>query len=151
MEVVKQLQAFAREGGQVIFTGTRPAISQGINFLQAGGAPVLSWARQTNENTLDAVLAPLKSDVRFQQPAPAIRYLHRHWQGAELFFFFNESDQPFNQPVMLQALGELQEWNLETGSIKKLKPIGVKKDASLVDMPLGPYESKVLVVVKNNN
>jgi hypothetical protein len=147
-EVLKKLQAFAREGGKVIFTGNLPAISQGMNFLQAGGAPALSWAQQTKEETLDSVLALLKSDVSFKIPAPAIRYLHRHWKGAELFFFFNESDQPFNQPVMLEAFGEIQEWNMETGSIKKLKPVWGEKDTNLVNMPLEPYESKVLVVVK---
>lgn len=143
-EVLKKLQAFAKGGGKVLFTGNLPALSVGKNFLQAAPAPAITWAQQTKEN---GVLANLPWDVNYNRPAPSIRYLHRTLKGAQLFFFFNESDQPFNQPVTLQANGEVQEWDLENGSIKTVNQVQRQKTTSSFTMQLAPYESKVLVVV----
>ena len=146
-DVLKKLQAFARGGGQVIFTGNLPVVSAGKNFLEAGSTPALPWALQTKAEALDPVLAKLPWDVRFHTPAPSIRYLHRQWKGADLYFFFNEGDQPVNNVVMLLSHGEVQEWNMENGSIKVLEQAQHQKGTLSINMQLDPYESKVLVVV----
>jgi hypothetical protein len=144
-EVLKKLQAFAKGGGKVIFTGNQPALSVGKSFLKATPAPAMPWAQQMKE---DAVPADLPWDVNFNRPAPAVRYLHRTWKDAELFFFFNEGDQPFNQQVTLQANGEVQEWDLQNGSIKTYNQVQHQKATSSIDLQLAPYEGKLLVVVK---
>ena len=91
-----RLRAFAAQGGKVIFVGRTPTQVIERTFLKpAGGAPDLSFAvlEPAAEITARVVQALPKPDVALDHPCPPITYNHRSLLDAEVYFFFNESNQ----------------------------------------------------------
>jgi hypothetical protein len=74
-----------------------------------------------------------------------LTYTHRSWRDAEMYFFFNESDQPESRTATIAGRGQAQAWDLATGEIH---PIAATAENDSVRFPLvlGPYEAKVVVV-----
>ena len=94
---LQRFQAFARAGGKVIFVGRTPGLVVDKTFLNAKDAPDLSFATlvEPSGDITPRVLAALpKPDVKLDAGFPRLTYTHRSWRDAEMYFFFNESDQP---------------------------------------------------------
>ena len=92
------LRAFAKAGGKVIFLGNAPKLVMDKNFLTATGPADISWAVfKTASEITPKVLAALPApDVATDQETTWLKYNHRRMKDADLYFFFNEGDQPLS-------------------------------------------------------
>ena len=133
------LEQFNNAGGTVIFAGSRPQLTYGQIFRNAY-VPQIDWGMVDPNITLGALPA---SDVQFSAPAPAIKYLHRRWQDADLYFFFNESDSAQQVDAVLAGAGKVQDWDAETGAIRELAP---DNTADPVTLRLDPYGTRFVVI-----
>jgi hypothetical protein len=143
-----QLQAFAAAGGKVIFLGREPAMVVETTFLDAKTPADLSWAlREPSGKLTGAVLAALpRPDVAFEQPCPAIKYCHRRWRDADVYFFFNESDAEQSQQVTLTGAGKAQVWDAFSGEVKSVSETSARNGAMQMPLVLKPYETRTVVV-----
>jgi hypothetical protein len=137
-----RLAEFAKNGGRVIFTGEQPSIINDRNFLNAGGKVNFSWASRSTT----ASLASLPSDVKLDQPSTSIKYLHRKWKDADLYFFFNESGQELSRNITVKGNGEAHEWNAQTGTIQNIKVTSAGNSSIQLNVDLKPYETKFIVI-----
>jgi len=133
------LQRFSGAGGTVIFAGSQPQLAYDQTFRDAY-APQVDWGVVDPDTRLDALPA---SDVQFSAPAPAIKYLHRRWQDADLYFFFNESDSAQQVDAVLAGSGRVQDWDAETGVIRSLAP---GRTAGALTLRLDPYGTRFVVI-----
>jgi hypothetical protein len=135
--VLERLRKFAANGGKVVFIGSTPTMVVDRTFLHAAeGAPDLSFATiEPTPHVTERVVAALPPpDVKLDAPCPAVKYLHRALKDGEVYFFFNESDQPQSRTVTLAGKGQAQVWDAADGTIKTLE--GATSAASTVTAPL---------------
>lgn len=148
-DMLERLKAFAAQGGKVIFIGRTPGAVAGKTFLNASGAASdLGFATLEPGGDLSAkVIAALpQPDVRLDGSHPGVKYMHRHLKDAELYFFFNESDQPQACVATLQGSGDIQVWDAAEGKIKA-EPAASKAQGHVnATLNLAPYESRFLVI-----
>jgi hypothetical protein len=85
--------------------------------------------------------------VTLDSAFPRLTYTHRKWTDGDMYFFFNESDQPETRTATIEGHGAVQDWDLATGEIHPMPGTTADK-AGMVKVPLvlGPYEAKVIVV-----
>ena len=103
------------------------------------------WAAK---KVLATSFASLPTDVQLDQPFTSLKYLHRQWNDADLYFFFNESDQPVTRNANLKGSGTAMEWNAQDGTIKEIKAKAIKNEIQL-PLQLKPYETKFIVVQRH--
>jgi hypothetical protein len=133
------LQQFNASGGTVIFAGSRPQLTYGQTFRNAY-APQIGWGVVDPNSSLAALPA---SDVRFSAATPAVKYLHRRWQDADLYFFFNESASAQQVDAVLAGTGTVQDWDPETGTIRAFAP---GNTPGKVTLSLDPYGTRFVVI-----
>jgi hypothetical protein len=142
-----RLKQFAGGGGKVIFLGRLPSMSEDRTYLDAPPPPDLSWAlHQQSGNLTPAVLDALPPpDVMLDQPCPSVKYTHRHIADAEIYFFFNESDQSQSAHATLTGSGPAQIWDAAAGTIT---PIASAPGNGSVTIPLALAggESRFIIV-----
>jgi hypothetical protein len=80
--------------------------------------------------------------VSFAAAAPSVKTLHRRWQDADLYFFFNESDSALDVTATLEGTGRLQDWDPGTGVIQAL----ASQNPAAVSLHLDPYGSRFVVI-----
>ena len=143
-----RLQAFAAAGGRVIFLGRQPALVVEKTFRQAGGPPDLGWAvrEPSGELTSRVIEALPPPDVVLDQPCPPVKYLHRRWRDADLYFFFNESDQPQTRQAALPGSGPVQVWDANAGSIGPADNAAEGNGTVRLRLELEPFGTKFIVV-----
>ncbi len=138
---VARLKAFASAGGQVIFTDKKPSLITDKNFLTAKGGEAFSWARS---KTVNASLSSLPSDVVLDKPFALLKYLHRKWKDADLYFFFNESEESVGRNITLREKGIVEEWDATTGSVKTIKT--TNNSAAQINVQFKPHATKFIIV-----
>lgn len=143
-----RLRAFAKSGGRVVFLGRTPSLVADRSIFKAGPAGDFGWALvepavELTPRVLEALPPP---DVALDQPAPSIEYVHRRWRDADLYFFFNESEQPQSRLALLAASGQAQVWDAAAGRISALAGASAEKNAIRVPLQLGRWESKFIVI-----
>jgi hypothetical protein len=143
-----RLQLFASEGGQVIILGSEPSIMVEKTFLHASEPPDLGWAIHDSTGELNtSVMAVLPlPDVSFNKACPAVKYIHRSLRNAELYFFFNESEEKQSFKTDLEGKGQIQLWDAMTGKIEVLPAIGSEKGYIQFLMEMKPYEAKFIIL-----
>jgi hypothetical protein len=144
-----RLKSFTQNSGKVIFLGEAPSLVVEKTFLDAKGPADISWAVQESSGQLtESILKALpEPDVTLSLNCPAIKYLHRKLSDADVYFFFNESEQKQSLTAKLQAAkGQVQIWNPMTGSVKAVS--GVSVENSVVNLPLemDAYGTKLVVI-----
>jgi len=134
----------------VIFVGRTPTLVVDKTFLDAkAGAPDLGFATliESSGDITARVLAALpKPDVQLDSEFPRLTYAHRSWRDAEMYFFFNESNQAESRMATIAGRGEAQAWDLGTGEIHPMSAATAEGDSVRFPLVLGPYEAKVVVV-----
>jgi hypothetical protein len=145
---LERLKAFVKAGGKAIFVGKTPGLIVDRTFLNAKDVPDLSFATliEPSDDITARVLAALpKPDVKLDAGFPRLTYTHRSWRDAEMYFFFNESNQAESRVATVAGNGQAQAWDLATGEIH---PLSATADGDSVRFPLvlGPYEAKVVVI-----
>ena len=144
-----RLQSFVKAGGKVIFVGKTPKLVVDKTFLDAKDVPDLSFATlvEPTGNITERVLAALpKPDVKLDSEFPRLTYTHRSWRDAEMYFFFNESNQEQSRVATIAGHGSAQAWDLATGEIHPLSNATSESDSVRFPLVLSPYETKVVVV-----
>ncbi len=143
-----RLRNFAASGGKVVFIGNTPSMIEDTTFLDATGAPDLSFAlHEPSGDITPAVLQDLpKPDFALDQPNPLIRYTHRALRDADLYFIFNESDKEQSDTAVVDGHGQAQVWDLATGLIHPMRDAAAQGDARRLPLILDPYEAKVIVI-----
>jgi hypothetical protein len=143
--MLDRLRAFASAGGKVIFVGRTPTMLIDKTFMNPeAGAPDLSFATiEPTPQITDKVVAALpKPDVKLDSACAPIKYNHRSLKDGELYFFFNESDQPQTRTATLAGTGQVQVWDATSGTMQAL----AGATASAVPLKLEPYEAKFIVI-----
>lgn len=131
-----RLRAFAQGGGTVISLGRAPALVTKGNFLHAGGPAEFDWAvREPSGEITPAILAALPPpDVSLDRPAPGLKATHRRLRDADVYFLFNEGNEPLTRTVTLAGKGTVQSWDAATGTQSAVP--GVKTAGAVVEFPL---------------
>src|ERR1017187_9760779 len=146
---LERFKAFVKAGGTVIFVGKTPTLVVDKTFLNAKDAPDLSFATliEPSGDITPRVLPALpKPDVKLDSPWQRLTYTHRSWSDAEMYFFFNESNQPESRIATIAGRGQAQSWDLATGEIHPISGATAEGDSVRFPLVLGPYEAKVVVV-----
>jgi hypothetical protein len=137
-----RLRQFASSGGKVLFLGRTPRLVNDKTFLKASGPPDLGFAfRDPNGLTAAAFEVLPKPDVSLDRPIASVKYLHRKWNDADLYFFFNESASKQAFAAAVAGAGTPQWWDVDSGRIRALAGVPGR-----LPLTLEPYESKVIVV-----
>jgi len=139
-----RLKAFAQSGGKVIFAGALPQMISGKTYLNATPAPSLAWAK--TGTLTDDLIKTLPMDVQLNQPVPAIKYLHRSWKDAQMYFFFNEGDQAQNVSATLSGTGKAEVWDAQTGKISPLGSTAAKAGKRNVQLDMGAHQTKFIII-----
>lgn len=118
-------------------------------FLHAAGPPHdLSFAmHEPSGDITPAVISDLpKPDLLLDRPCPPIKYTHRTWRDADLYFFFNQSDKEQTRTALVTGHGQAQVWDLRTGLIHPMRDAVAKPDGVQLPLVFEPYEAKVIVI-----
>jgi len=145
---LERLRSFAEAGGRVIFLGREPSLVVEKTFLKAAGPPDLGWAirepaADLTSRTMEALPKP---DVALDRPCPVVKALHRRWNDADLYFFFNESPEKQSREAILAGSGTAQLWDAASGRIEALAGASSENGAVRVPLVLERYETKFIVV-----
>jgi hypothetical protein len=148
---LERFQAFVKAGGKLIFVGKTPTLVVDKTFLNAAkdAPPDLSFATliEPAGDITERVLAALPPpDVKLASPWQRLTYTHRSWRDAEMYFFFNESNQAESRMATIAGRGEAQVWDLGTGEIHPMSAATAEGNSVRFPLVLGPYEAKVVVV-----
>lgn len=143
-----RLQEFAKGGGQVIFADEQPSMLADKNFLTAEKASGFSWAVQKTSQTS---LPSLPTDVKLNQPSPSLKYLHRKWKDADMYFFFNEGTEPIDVMATVEGNGKASWWDAYNASVVGASGVVTGKLTSNVPLSLKASETKFLVIEKGSN
>jgi hypothetical protein len=146
---IERFQAFVKAGGKVIFVGKTPTLVVDKTFKDAKDKPDLSFATliEPSGDITDRVIAALpKPDVKLDSPWQRLTYNHRSWRDAEMYFFFNESNQAESRMATIAGHGQGQVWDLATAEIHPISAATAEGDSVRFPLVLGPYEAKVVVV-----
>jgi hypothetical protein len=143
-----RLQAFAKAGGSVILLGRTPAMLTERSFLHASGAPDLKWAlvESSGEFTPRLLAALPKPDVTLDPASTAVKYQHRSWRDAELYFFFNEGTKKQSCQATLTGNGQAQFWDAMSGRIGPVAGASSANGAVRVPLVLEPHGTVFIVV-----
>jgi len=143
-----RLRRFESSGGKVIFMGKTPTMVVDKTFLHAGNAPDLSFAvHEASGDLTPAVIQTLPNpDFALDRPSPSIRYTHRRWQDADLYFIFNESNAEQTRTAVVSGHGHAQLWDLGTGLIHPIDDATRQGDGMRLPLILEPYEARVVVI-----
>jgi hypothetical protein len=148
---LENLRAFAAAGGRVIFFGGPPKLVMDRNFLTAAGPADISWAKLAPEpHITPEVLAALPApDVVTDKPTDWLKYNHRRLKDGELYFFFNEGEQPLslNVTVGTASTGQsAQRWDTYTGKAEAWPSAALSAGKATVPLELPAWGTTVLVI-----
>jgi len=118
------------------------------DFLHAGGAPDLSFAilEVSGDISASVIQALPKPDVALDQLCGPIKYMHRSWRDADLYFFFNESGEKQTRTALVAGRGQAQVWDAGTGLIRPMKTTAATTEGVRLPLVLEPYEAKFIVI-----
>jgi hypothetical protein len=148
---LERFKAFVKAGGKVIFVGKTPTLVVDKTFRDAAqdAVPDLSFATlvEPSGDITERVIAALpKPDVALDTAWQRLTYTHRSWRDAEMYFFFNESNQEQSRTATIAGHGQAQVWDLATGEIHAISGATAENDSVRFSLVLGPYEAKMIVV-----
>lgn len=143
-----KLKLFAQSGGKVVFLGHIPELLAGKTFVHAVNFEKPEWAViEPSTEFTPALLSELpQPDFSTDSACFSVKYLHRKWKDADLYFFFNESDKEISTEANLSVDGPLQEWNAISGKIDLIPFNRSGNHGSRFHLTLGPRETIFVVV-----
>jgi len=145
---LERLKAFADSGGCVISLGKEPTMIVEKTFLEAKGPADVGWSvREPSGEITDRVLKALpKPDVMLSRSCPVVKYIHKRWRDADLYFFFNESTDKQSSSAVLEGSGKVQIWDAASVQIEPLAGASAKDGVVRLTLELEPYEAKIIVI-----
>ena len=169
-----RLKAFAAGGGKVVFLGGTPRyIAEGsIRDARPADPADFAWATAVSQSQLPQTPVPPQypppapplpqvvppetfaalraavptPSVQLDAPDTAVRVMQRRWKNADVFLFFNEGPVASDHRMTLASRGRTAEtWDAQTATITALPGRRAAEGLS-VQVPLQPYEARVVVV-----
>jgi hypothetical protein len=159
LETLRKLEEFARSGGIVIATRRRPEIAPGFKATEADQNDVSRISRALftgtgrfveDEKELGRALTKaLQPDVSLSSPVPALGFIHRTTNDAEIYFLANTSNARQSVRATFRVSGlEAEWWNPLSGQITPADVENRSKNGTTISLDLEPYVSRVLVFTK---
>lgn len=146
-DVVNKLKEFASRGGQVFFLEGPPSRLAASTFLKAEKMPSFPWAQKENMGSLgESFFANLPHDVIINKSVPGLKYLHRKWKGADLYFFFNEGKETLDVTVTVKENGQATFWNADNAMVMTVAGVVKGKSNTQIPLLLSGYGTKFLVI-----
>ncbi|MCE5322260.1 hypothetical protein LLG46_02970 [bacterium] len=115
--------------------------------------PVLAGTvdRESLTRALDnALREAVKPDVKIFSPSGKlmtdVRYIHREIDGKQAYFVINTSDSNAECIISMETMGDIQEWNLETGDISPASNVERKDGRLCTERDFPPYGSALYIV-----
>jgi hypothetical protein len=145
---LERLRAFAESGGCVVFLSHAPAFAIERTFLEASGPADVGWAireplGELTPRILEALPHP---DVALDRPCAPVKALHRRWRDADVYFFFNESEEGQSRQAVLAGRGQAQVWDAASGRIELLPSVASENGFVRLPLDLAPYETRFIIV-----
>jgi hypothetical protein len=136
-----RLQEFAVSGGKVIFIGNLPSLVVDKSFVTAAKPSDLTWAMHEETGKLTSAIfeALPEPDFKTDKTVPQLKYLHREWKDADLYFIFNEGKEPQSLNISFPGKSKKQIWDATTGQILKMKSSSFSFE---------PWETKFVIIKK---
>jgi hypothetical protein len=136
-----RLKEFAASGGKVIFIGNLPSLVVDKSFVTATKPPDLTWAmhEETGKLTPAVFEALPEPDLKTDKSVPQLKYLHREWKDADLYFIFNEGKEPQSLNISFPGKSRKLIWNATTGQVLKCKGSSFSFE---------PWETKFVIIKK---
>ncbi|KAI9449248.1 hypothetical protein F5148DRAFT_1291713 [Russula earlei] len=146
-DVLNKLKAFAAAGGKVLFMDGLPQQSFTGTFAQAKDLPAadLGWASSVEYTHLpEGFYNQLPEDVRLGKTVPGIKYQHRQWKNADLYFFFNEGESDEQIDITVEGKGKASWWDADTGLVTPADEAHASAGAgqTTVPMRINGFETK---------
>lgn len=155
-ETLDKIAQYCEAGGKVIAIGRLPEHAPGLKGMGEPSSAVLASAKKLisgadgkcvaklvpDAEHLGAVLNQLqKPDIFVEPSAPALGFIHRKLENADLYFLANTGNIPLHTHVQVRSKYKTAEWlDADTGAAR----------AALLDAPhlldLAPYESRLLLL-----
>jgi hypothetical protein len=134
-----KLKEFSASGGKVIFAGNLPELAVEKSFLYAVKPFDLKWAVREELAKLSSHFFELlpPPDLKIDKMLPQVKYIHRKWKDADLYFIFNESKETVSFNIAFREKGKKQIWDAATGKISSSR-------GSFLS--LGPWETKFVII-----
>ena len=144
-----KLEEFAARGGKVVFMGKLPALISDKNFLNAVKFSEIKWAIiEQSGNLTSAILEKMPiSDMKTEEFCPQLKYLHRRWNDADLYFLFNESKDPVSFSASFSGSGNTNIWDAYTGQITPLRTVKTNARSS-IEIKLEGWGTKFIIINK---
>lgn len=79
----------------------------------------------------------------------SIRYTRRVLNDGDLYFIFNEGEQPISFAALFDVVGRVQEWDGYTGKVTEI-PFEITDNRTRVEMTIEGYGSKVITIRKQD-
>jgi alpha-L-rhamnosidase len=159
-ETLRVLEQFARSGGVVIATRRLPDLAPGFAASEADRAQIRESAQRLFQGTgaaahfvrsdgaeLGAALAKLlRPDIAFSPAAPELGFVHRHSDGADVYFVANTANVPQRVDATFRMTGMgVEAWDPIHGTVTRATPRAAANGGTTIALDLEPYGSRVLV------
>lgn len=145
--VLARLEEFEKSGGTVISIGNDSILSADKTFKDASVVNPKWKMNESSSKVSDSVLKALPaSDFVLDKPCKHIKYTHRKWKDADLYFIFNESEENQSFNVELSGAGNVQVWDAMTGEISDITNVDNIEDGVITPLNFKPWETKFIVV-----
>ncbi len=144
--VLDQLSKFAEAGGTVIFTGDKPSLVVDRSFQNAGNA--CNFNKFTFLKANQSMAGLQNPDFKLENNSPGIKYNHRKFSDGDLYFIFNEGDQPVATNLSVSGTGKIRLWDAVSGEISEMTMTTINKQQVGLKLSLAAWETKIIVVSK---
>jgi hypothetical protein len=158
-ETYRMLADFSRSGGALIASRRQPDIVPGFTATAAENDQI----RQTSQRLFSssktarfiddektqfaaALRAMLQPDVAFTPESPAIGFVHRKTNSADIYFLANSSNAHHTAKALIRISGRMAEWwDPMSGRITPAEISINSNNTTSVELDLEPYDSRFLV------
>jgi alpha-L-rhamnosidase len=163
---LRNLEEFARRGGILVAANRLPDSAPGFRVSEADNSEVREIADRLfrgasargmlveDTSRLSAVLAAaLTPDVTLSPAAPAVGFLHRGADGAEIYFMANTANTAASTTASFRVPDERlrpQWWNPMSGDRTAAQIAGRAGGRASIKLHLEPYGSRVLVFSRDD-
>lgn len=147
----KKIEEFASRGGKVLFWGRKPSSLYERSLASPMAIPSIpnSQYEPTLQFTPRVETSLPKPEIEITAPGnDSIRYMRRVMPDGDLFFLFNEGNQPARFSADFDRIGIVKEWNATDGTVKELNATA-NNNLTHLEIELAPWESRLISIEKS--
>ena len=163
LETYRKLDEFARAGGAVIATRSKPSTAPGFLATEAqhsevraisarlfsGAATRSAFVEDENKGLGEALTRGLQPDVRLAPSVPDLGFVHRGTPDAEIYFVANTTNvRQEGEATFRVDRSQAESWDPMTGRVSPLAAQLDPKGGMRVSLDLPPYGSRVVVFTR---